>query len=657
MKKKIFLILTFLFIVSIPFVSAVEDTGDTGFYEEELVAEEVIALLEEGRGDELTSEQIAEYIELIDDITQLDQYELNKYVQDLYSCEIIIENAVSGAQIKEDGFLQNGPFGSRINMIDLPTGAEIYLETDGSITIYASKNTEQKTLDYEMLYKKNSVYGEERPPITFITVEQEYTFYDDTVLKEGSTLIINQDGSLSLVGDMTYNGLEISGYEDSLLIIDTMQEYINQDEFDSYIASAKSTSKSGILILTEKQIYTKDLGRVIVSENQGYGVMEDQGLIFMSYEEGGIFYDTRSDTPKLVMSGLSTVFNGLRVFEGTNDGHFYSFRGGWKWKEGEWKKEYQNKIEIEKKKIMEYNNKLFELYGQKVTETLDMDVEYYTQKREESGSSIFEKIEEYTLRAEELEFLETPDLYVANYFFDEPYQETLKTKKKRALIVWTHGTDDKEDFEAVVEQKKNDLLEHGYEEDEINVQHFEGYSDLIDAMDNNNELTYMEIVGHGWMYKEEGGTIGTFNSYSNKEDHIRVTEINEYFDYREENIKRGLAKPLFSEEVAVCVISTCHSAASDSIYDVEKGVVWYATEDELDSMAQGIKKKVGEDVTVYGTIGPLYIARDKKGASTFVPVLDATFALEGTFQPSAELQYTQNLPYYEVSEEGPIIYK
>ncbi|MEK6868270.1 MAG: hypothetical protein AABX98_05615, partial [Nanoarchaeota archaeon] len=65
--------------------SAYSDTGEAGFSDDDLAS--------------MTSEEIAENIDYVEDITKLDEYALNRYVETYYGSSISMEHAITGATL------------------------------------------------------------------------------------------------------------------------------------------------------------------------------------------------------------------------------------------------------------------------------------------------------------------------------------------------------------------------------------------------------------------------------------------------------------------------------------------------------------------------------------------------------------------------------
>ncbi len=622
-------------------------SDDTGSYEQTISEQEVEYLLSEGRGDELTSDMIAEHIDIIDDITQLNSYEFNKYVQSYYGVDLFTEYAVSGARLTSDGALTNGEFGSKINLNDL-SRAIVSCEEDGSISIYPD-NKNGSPLDYGILLEENNYDDIDRPPFTVISAAGDYTFADGTILYKDSTLILVEEDVFYVNGVMKHNDVIVRSRSGPVLVFD-------QEKFDpasvKQILDKTNIQSAGRVILAQDTLFIADDALVILQENADYNVDSRQGMIFSSDTNSGILYDTSKGTPSLDMYGQTKVFNGLRLLEVNSKGQFYSFRGGWRQESGEFATAEEGKM---------YNKKLEELYGYLPTSTIPMDVQVYKPQAFDAP------IESYQLRSGELHnALASQDLYVASYFLDDSFD---KVPKEKAVILWSSGGEykgDRSDFIKVAETKKQQLIAQGYAKEDIEVVEFKSQEDFFSTLDAQKDTTYLEVVSHGWVGRD-GGNIGTDRYYNaddvdpeiSKSYPITNREITTYLENREAKVATGKADALFSEAGAFCVISTCHSAATRSFYDPQKGFFLQIPTEEIGkTAAQAIESVEGEKVHVYGTVGPLYIVGQqvpKKGGGTtwiktFIPVADSTAVFEGTEHPTSEQIYTQDIPYVEVGK-------
>ncbi|MEK6920436.1 MAG: hypothetical protein AABX82_01025 [Nanoarchaeota archaeon] len=609
--------------------SAYSDTGEAGFSDDDLAS--------------MTSEEIAENIDYVEDITKLDEYALNRYVETYYGSSISMEHAITGATLSEDGELINGDTGSRIKLTEIPEGATIILESDGSITIYPEKDGDE-VIDYYTLLEDNQGDGESRPPLTIITGEDDISFADGTVLQKNSELVLLSENEFYLSGTMEYNGMEVISRSGPLIVL-------IEDSSDLDKASAKlkkiQLPSTGKVIITPSSLFITGKAQVIIREAPEYGVGKDQGMVFLSQKNGGILYDASQETPTLKLYGSATVFNGVRVLEFSDD-KFYSFRGGWK--EG-------SEDSSAAKEVRQYNGKLKDVYGYLPKKTVPMDIEVYTSRDFNTPT------ESYEIRSEELyDKLGTPDLYVANYLLDPSFDTV---PKEKAVILWSsRGSDitgDRPDFVKVVETKKQQLIAQGYAEEDIVVKEFTSQEEYFEALDKTEDATYVEIVSHGWV-GSDGGNIGTQQYYEaplyDVPEEVQVTypitskDMSRYLQAREEKVTAGEAKPLFNQRGAYCTISTCHSAAYKSYYDPAQGVVPVVSSDIAPPMAQTIKQQVGNNVHVYGTIGPLYLVGEKDASGrwvkTFIPVTDSTQTFEGTKHPSMDDIYEQDVGYYEI---------
>ncbi|PIN77046.1 hypothetical protein COV16_07410, partial [Candidatus Woesearchaeota archaeon CG10_big_fil_rev_8_21_14_0_10_34_8] len=161
MKKIIFgLMLIILSGFAIALNTGDTGLGDTGFYD---TGDTSYAEFSEEDLSEMIAEDIAENIDYIDDITGLNQYELNKYVETYYGSSISVEDAPPGATLTSEGYLTNGEYGSLINLNNVPTNALVFLGNDGSITIYA-KESDGIEIDSNLLLENNRIDGIERSP-------------------------------------------------------------------------------------------------------------------------------------------------------------------------------------------------------------------------------------------------------------------------------------------------------------------------------------------------------------------------------------------------------------------------------------------------------------------------------------------------------------
>ncbi len=641
------------------FVSSAQaqDTADTGFYAgddtagdygETISEQEVEYLLSEGRGDELTSDMIAEHIDIIEDVTQLNPTEFNKYVQNYYGVDLFTEYAVSGARLTSQGELTNGEFGSKINLNDL-SGAIVSCEEDGSISIYPDSK-DGGVIDYTLLLEENNHDDIERPPLTFITAGGDYIFADGMILHDDSTLILVEEGIFYVDGAMEYNDVEVRSRSGPILVFE-------QEDFDLAAVKTKleeiNLPNSGRVIIAPDTLFIADDALVIARENPGYNIGAKQGMIFSSNPNSGIIYDASEETPSLDMYGQTKVFDGLRLLEVNSKGQFYSFRGGWKKESDEYPTAEQGKA---------YNQKLEEIYGFLPTSPVSLDVHVY--KPQEFAAPA----ESYELRSGELHStLASQDLYVASYFLDDSFD---KVPKEKAVILWSSGGEykgDRSDFKKVAETKKQQLIDQGYAEEDIQVVEFKSQQDFFSTLDAQSDTTYLEVVSHGWVGRD-GGNIGT-DQYYNSDDvdpeisktySITNREVTRYLEAREANVAAGKADALFSEAGAFCVISTCHSAGTSSYYDPKKGLIANVPTAEMGKTTAGAIEAVeGENVHVYGTVGPLYIVGEqvpKEGGGTtwiktFIPVADSTAVFEGTEHPTAEQIYTQDIPYIEVTKQ------
>ena len=634
-----------------------QDTADTGVYDEydtgegygETISEqEVEYLLSEGRGDELTSDMIAEHIDIIEDVTQLNPTEFNKYVQNYYGVDLFTEYAVSGARLTSQGELTNGEFGSKINLNDL-SGAIVSCEEDGSISIYPDSK-DGGVIDYTILLEENNHDDIERPPLTFITAGGDYTFADGMILHDDSTLILVEEGIFYVDGAMEYNGVEVRSRKGPVLVF-------GQEEFDLLSVKTKleeiNLPHSGRVVIAPDTLFIVDDALVIARENSGYNIGAKQGMIFSSNPNSGIFYDASEEIPSLDMYGQTTVFNGLRLLEVNNKGQFYSFRGGWRQESGEYATAEEGKA---------YNKKLEDVYGFLPTSSVSLDLAVYKPGQFETPA------ESYQLRSGDLHStIASQDLYVASYFLDDSFDTV---PKEKAVILWSSGGEykgDRRDFEKVAQTKKQQLIDQGYAEEDIQVVEFKSQQDFFSTLDTQSDTTYLEVVSHGWVGRD-GGNVGT-DQYYNSDDvdpdisktyPITNREITTYLEAREEAVAAGKAEALFSDAGAFCVISTCHSAATESFYDPQKGLFAHTPTQEMGkTTALAIETVEGENVHVYGTVGPLYIVGQqvpKEGGGTtwiktFIPVADSTAVFEGTEHPTAEQIYTQDIPYIEITKQ------
>ncbi len=613
----------FLFIPVGTIAQDTGDTGDSGFYD----TGDSGIVLEPEEIEALTAEEMPEYLDSIEDITLLNPYELKKYVQNTYGSFLNIEEAISGATLLTDGYLTNGEFGSRINLNDIPSDALISLEKDGSITIYPKTDGEE--LDYYALLETNR--DTERAAITLIASDGDVLFSDGSILHENSQLVLFEEGVFYVDGKVEYNGIEIESKTGPVLVF-------KQEEMDLAGVQKRieqlNIPHTGRVVFDDDTIFLGDDALVIVRENnEKYSVGAKQGFIFSSNFDGGIFYDASGDVPQLNMYGQTTVFNGLRVLEVDETGNFYSFRGGWR-------------TPTEKAQI--YNQKLKAYYSYTPTSPVEMDISIFEPGEFETPKELYE------LRSSELyNALGSEDLYVANYLLEESFDQI---PKKKAVILWSSAGDDRSMFVNVARNKKEQLIAQGYAEDAIEVREFKNQEQFFSILDSYEDITYGEVVSHGWVGRD-GGNIGTeqyyetpfYDPYSDTYP-ITSTEITRYFQKRKQEGKSDL----FSQEGAMCVISTCHSAAIESFYDPERGLIYEYPENTPPPTAQTFAQAAGEHVVVYGTIGPLYVVAKKeesgKWAKMFVPVADSTDVFEGTANPTTEEIYTQNIVYYKVSE-------
>ncbi len=622
--RKIACVVLFVFLCMS--IASAQDTGDTGFYD----TGDTGVVLEPEEIQALTSEEIPEYLDGIEDITLLNPYELKEYVQNTYNSFLNIEEAVSGATLTTDGSLINGEFGSRINLNDVPPNALVSLETDGSITIYPKTNGEE--LDYYALLETNR--DTMRAPITIVASDGDVLFTDGTLLHENSMVTLLGENIFYVDGALEYHDLEIQSKSGPVLVFE-------QEEMD--IAAVQKLIEKldihheGRVVFDKDTIFLGDDALVIVRENnEQYSIGAKQGLIFSSKPNGGILYDASGEVPALNMYGQTTVFNGLRVLEVDETGNFYSFRGGWR---------------TPTEEAQMYNKKLKAYYGYTPTSPIEIDISVFEQGEFKTPK------EGYELRSGELyNTLGSEDLYVANYLLEDSFD---RISKKKAVILWSSAGEeaDRSMFTNVVRNKKEQLIAQGYAEDAVEVREFKNQEQFFSILDSYEDLTYGEVVSHGWV-GGDGGNIGTEQYFENTDYTdpyrdtypITSTEITNYFQKRKQEGKSDL----FSQEGAMCVISTCHSAALDSFYDPEKGLSYNSPANTPPPTAQTFAQAVGENVVVYGTIGPLYVVAKKdengKWAKMFVPVADSTDVFEGTANPTTEEVYTQNIVYYSIGE-------
>ncbi|PIN77047.1 hypothetical protein COV16_07415, partial [Candidatus Woesearchaeota archaeon CG10_big_fil_rev_8_21_14_0_10_34_8] len=447
-------------------------------------------------------------------------------------------------------------------------------------------------------------------------------------------------------GTVENNGIEISSKEKKGPVI-----VLKRDEFNmiDILTEIKATgiSNDGRVIFTPETIFLGDDAEVIIRENQDYKVGARQGLIFSSNFNGGILYDISQETPYINIIGNGVVFNGLRLFQRNEAGDFFSFRGGWR-------KGSEEQYGSEETK--QYNEKLKDKYGYLPQSTIDMDIKSY------DIYNLGNPEDHYELRSGNLhDKLGTPDLYVSNYFLDDNFD---KVEKKKAAIIWSSKLgQDRSDFKNVVETKKRQLIAQGYNEEDIQIIEFTDQESYFAALDKITDATYLEIVSHGAVGSSDGGLILPREYYeADVSKNVRNTypitskEMKKYMEGRQKKVNELEAESLFSQEGAICVVSTCHSAASASVYNPEfEGFTTYYPTSEAEPMAQVIAGATNDDVVVYGTIGPLYLVgeQDENGrwSKTFIPVSDSTAVFEGTENPSMETIYSQDIPYYPVTAE------
>ncbi len=610
MKKIIYIIIAVLFI-NIVFA---QDTEDSGFWDtgdsEALTPEDY---------ESLTSEDLENVIDAVEDITQLNEYELNQYVYSSYEASLIMQDAVSGATLTSDGFLTNGEGGSQINLNDIPEGTMIALEQDGSITLYTS-GSDSFALDLSAIVQSNA------PPVTIISTDGETYLADGTILYDNAQVTVYSD-ILIIDGVMEYNGIEIRSRTGPVAIV--------QDQsLGSTLSLIEGTGEevAGTVIMDQTSITVGNSVQVVMRESEKYGIEDSQGLIFLSRAGSVIVYENNPEEAELKMYGDAVVFDGMRLLQQNSQGQFYSLKGG-----GETIGE-------------EYNQYLIEQYGY-FPKQKDMTLYVYDTPDSENPEEQY-KITSGTLADALLTKEEAIEGRVANYFMDPAFDQI---PKKKAVLLWSSRSDDVSTFQSVILTKQQQLIEQGYAPEDIDVLHFTTDDEFFSQLDTVSGATYLEVVSHGWT-DDYASMIGTEDYYEHLETEeyserktlaISAQEIQSYVEQRKQKTAAGEADSLVAQEGAFCTISTCHSDASYSTYDPEHEMYMGIRGDQT-TVAQAFTS-LGDDVHVYGTVGPLYLVgyKNQQGmwVKDLVPVSDMSSIFEGTANPGTETILTQDIFY------------
>lgn len=606
-------VMYFVFMILFMHTIFAEDTGDTGFFD---TADS--GALTESDYESLTSEDIEELIDYVDDITLLNEYELNKYVASIYGNSLIIEDAVSGATLTSEGFLTNGEGGSQINLNDIPEGTWVALEQDGSITLYTSS-------EYGFALDLSAVIQTQGPPVTIISTDGNTYFADGSVLFDNSCLIVYENNVFVVDnGVMEYNGVEIRSTTGAVAVIEEDEESNVQAMLDLV-----SEEYAGTVILGSSRVAVSNEVQVVVRESEEYGIGRGQGLILSSHSNGAIIYENTPAGAELEMYGHSVVFNGLRLLQQNAQGLFYSFKGS-------------GGISNE------YTTYLIEQYGYAPTQK-DMVVSVYDTLQSQSPE------EQYTLTSSVLTDAlltteEAVEARVAEYFMDPAFDEI---PKKKAVLLWSSKSDDRSTFQTVVARKKQGLIEQGYAPEDIQVLHFTTNDEFFRQLDTVSDATYLEVVSHGWSV-DSGSMIGTEDYYEHEAEGYREQrkravssqEVIAYLNQRKQNALSGQQEPLAAQEGAFCTISTCHSAASYSVY-IPQAEQLIPVLEEKATIAKAFTE-LGINVHVYGTIGPLWLVGYENEQGTWVkdlvPVSDMTAIFEGQ-NPETSSILTQDIEY------------
>jgi hypothetical protein len=611
--KKIMCIILFLIVLH---TVHAQDTGDTGFFDtgdsEALIKEEY---------ESLTSDDLEQVIDSVEDITLLNEYELNEYVDSNYGNSLLMQDAVSGATLTSDGYLTNGEGGSQINLNDIPQGTMIALEQDGSITLYT--NNDGFALDL------TKIVQEQGPPVTIMSIDSDTYFADGSVLFDNAQLTVYGENIFVVQGNMEYKGAEIRSTTGSVAVIKT-----DDDEAVQALLESVSEQYTGTVIFSSSRIAAANEVQIIVRESEAYGIDANQGLILSSHKNSAIVYSNNPTGAELFMYGQAVVFDGLRLLQQNSQGQFYSFRGGGDMND-------------------EYNKYLVEQYGY-APKQKDMTIFVYDSLDSESAEEKYvvasSRIADALLTVEE-----AVEGRVANYFMDPDFD---RIPKKKAVLIWSSRDDDKGAFLSVIQTKKQQLIEQGYSPEDIEVLHFTTKEEFFQQLDTVSDTTYIEVVSHGWT-EDSGGMIGTENYYAHRteEDYsvqrklaVSAENIEVYFNERKQKAGSGEMDSLTAQEGAFCTISTCHSAASYSVYIPETEKLFGATGDEA-TIAEAFTT-IGSNVHVYGSIGPLWLVgyenEQGKWIRDLVPVSDMTSIFEGTANPATETVLTQDIVYIQL---------
>ena len=609
--RKLLLIGIFVFFVS--FVFAQEDTGmdkgDTGIFD----TGDVTGLTDEELA-QLTSEQIAEYIDSVEDISLLNPDELNNYIAyKYYDTSISIERGVTSATLTSDGILINGNGGSRVDLNNLPQNTIISLEADGRIVLHCQGGEE---VDAAVLFNDNT--GQERQPLKIVSVNGDVSFSDGSILYENSEIELIDKHVFSVTGTFNYQGLEISSKTGNVLVYtETLEE--NNNLIETYGAKGY-----GSVVINPESLYVTNDVQVIIRENQQFKVGTGQGIILRSHLNGIIMYDVSQEVPQLSMYGYTTVFNGMRLLEQNSAGNFYTLRGG---------KPVDPYIYTHVR-LNDYNKDLQTIYGF-LPDAVDMDITTYS-----SGASLT-PLESYTYRSGDLaEVFQPKDATVPNYLLSSAFDSI---PKKKAVILWSSQQDDMHYFQSIAETKQQQLIAQGYAPEDVEVVHFKSKGQFFSELDGVSDSTYMEIVSHGWTDKR-GGFIGTENYYTlsttgeRSYDSISSSELASYIQQRGD---------VFNQEGALFIGSTCHSAAKESYYDIERGLVVDIPKNA--PLVQAVHNAASQNVIAYGSAGPLYqgYVTRPDGTKSITLFSVAGMHFEGV-RESTEQILEENLPYFRV---------
>ena len=440
-----------LFLIVLHTVHA-QDTGDTGFLDtgdnEALIKEEY---------ESLTSDDLEQVIDSVEDITLLNEYELNKYVDSNYGNSLLMQDAVSGATLTSDGYLTNGEGGSQINLNDILQGTMIALEQDGSITLYT--NNDGFALDL------TKIVQEQGPPVTIISTDSDTYFADGSVLFDNAQLTVYGENIFVVQGNMEYKGAEIQSTTGPVAVIET-----DDDEAVQEFLESVSEQHTGTVVFGSSKIAAANEVQIIVRESEAYGIDANQGLILSSHKNSAIVYSNNQNGAELFMYGQAIVFDGLRLLQQNQQGLFYSFRGGGDMND-------------------EYNEYLVEQYGY-APKQKDMTISVYDSLDSESAEEKYvvasSRIADALLTVEE-----AVEGRVANYFMNPDFD---RIPKKKAVLIWSSRDDDKGAFLSVIQTKKQQLIEQGYSVEDIEVLHFTTKEEFFQQLDTVSDTTYLEVV-------------------------------------------------------------------------------------------------------------------------------------------------------------------